>query len=72
MRKHQLKDRKPMHGHRLKGVQHKQRLNGAGSGLEKLGGAAHPEGSLLWGADFVEIGWLCIMTWKPMVTRLVS
>ena len=25
---------------------------------EEARGAAHPEGSLLWEADFVEIGWL--------------
>jgi hypothetical protein len=24
------------------------------------------------GADFVEIGWLCIMTRKPMVGRLIG
>lgn len=27
-------------------------------------GAARPESSLLWGADFFGIGWLCIMTRK--------
>ena len=27
---------------------------------EEARGAAHPEDSLLWGADFVEIGWLYI------------
>jgi hypothetical protein len=40
--------------------------------LIKARGAAHPEGSLLWRADFAEIGWFRIMTWKPMATHLVS
>ena len=40
--------------------------------LERLRGAAHPEGFSFWEADFVGIGWLCITNWKPMVAHLAG
>ena len=42
------------------------------SGNQEARGVARPKKSLLWRADFVGIDWLCIITWRPMVTHLAD